>query len=265
MSEGKTILICTGPSCLSKHSMGIVNEFNNRIEEYGLDVDILPTLKATGCQGLCEKGPLIRILPNDVLYCGVKIKDVEEIIQKTILEDTVVDRLLYYDPESHKRVTSMKDAGFYKRQTKIALRNVGEIDPLSIDDYISRGGYTALRKVLFNMKPDEVIAEVENSGLRGRGGAGFPTGTKWRQCANVNNLPKYVVCDGDEGDPGAFMDRSIMEGDPHSIVEGMIIGAYATGAEHGFMYIRDEYFLTVKNVDAALREAREKGFLGKIV
>ncbi|MDI6600980.1 MAG: NADH-quinone oxidoreductase subunit NuoF [Thermoanaerobacteraceae bacterium] len=263
MSEKKTVLICTGPSCLSKHSLDIVNEFNNRVEEYDLNVDVLPTLKATGCQGLCEKGPLVRILPDDVFYCSVKIKDVEEIIQKTIIEGTVIDRLLYYDSESHKKVTSMKDAGFYKRQTKIALRNVGEIDPLNIDDCISRGGYTALKKVLFKMKPEEVIAEVENSGLRGRGGAGFPTGTKWRQCVNVNNSPKYVVCNGDEGDPGAFMDRSIMEGDPHSIIEGMIIGAYATGAEHGFMYIRDEYFLAVKNVDSALKEARKRGFLGE--
>lgn len=263
MNDKKSVLICTGPSCLSKHSMDIVDEFKKRVKEYGLEVNIVPELKSTGCQGLCEKGPLVRVLPEDIFYSGVKVKDVAEIIQKTIIEGKVVDRLLYYDTESHKRVTSVDDIGFYKRQTKIALRNVGEIDPLSIDDYISRGGYSVLKKVLFEMKPEAVIAEVEESALRGRGGAGFPTGTKWRQCANVNIFPKYVVCNGDEGDPGAFMDRSMMEGDPHSIIEGMIIGAYAVGAGHGFMYIRDEYFLAVKNVNVALEEARRNGFLGK--
>jgi NADH:ubiquinone oxidoreductase subunit F (NADH-binding)/Pyruvate/2-oxoacid:ferredoxin oxidoreductase delta subunit len=206
---------------------------------------------------------VVKILPDEISYFKVKAKDVDEIISRTISKGEIIDRLLYFDTNSKKKIVSHKDANFYKHQQKIALRNIGEIDPKNIEDYKERDGFKALKKVLFEMTPDEVITEVEKSGLRGRGGAGFPTGSKWRTCSKYTNNPKYVVCNGDEGDPGAFMDRSIMEGDPNTVIEGMIICGYAINSNRGFLYIRDEYQLARENMQIAINSARKHGFLGK--
>lgn len=259
--DKKSILVCCGPGCLSDNSDEVLANFKQKLQ--GQDIDIKAVVKGTGCQGLCEMGPLVRILPQDILYCKVRAADVDEIIEKTIIGNDIVERLLYHDPDSEKRVVSPNQIDFYKGQKKIALRNVGLIDPKSIDDYIAQDGYSALRKVLSQKSREYAIDEIEKSGLRGRGGAGFPTGIKWRQCAEFKESPKYVICNGDEGDPGAFMDRSIIEGDPHSVIEGMTICAYAIGANNGFMYIRDEYFLAISNMTHALKQARASGFLGK--
>jgi NADH:ubiquinone oxidoreductase subunit F (NADH-binding)/(2Fe-2S) ferredoxin/ferredoxin len=259
----KTVLVCCGTGCLANNSLEIYKGLKKRIEESGIRARIHPVLKATGCNGLCEKGPIVKIQPDDIFYCGVKATDIDEIFARSVCNNEIITRLLYLDSATGERVKSHRETEFYKRQFKIALRNIGEIDPASIDDYIGRAGYKALQKVLTAMSPREVIAEIENSGLRGRGGAGFPTGVKWKQCESAGVFPKYVVCNGDEGDPGAFMDRSIMEGDPHSVIEGMLICAYAIGAEVGFIYIRDEYSLAIKNMTTALQEARKRGFLGR--
>ncbi|MDN5300637.1 MAG: NADP-reducing hydrogenase subunit HndC [Thermoanaerobacteraceae bacterium] len=288
----RTVLVCCGPGCLSNHGMDVYKEFKTKIQDAGIDVDLetmseigdiqddisgnrgssveakiitiaQTAVKTTGCQGLCEMGPLVRIEPDGIFYIKVGVSDVKEILKKTLIENQIVERLLYKDPMLGRKVKAREEAEFYKRQLKVALRNVGEIDPESLDDYMERDGYRALKTVLTQRTPEDVLSEIEKSGLRGRGGAGFPTGLKWRQCASTENFPKYMICNGDEGDPGAFMDRSIMEGDPHSIIEGMIIGAYAVGSHEGFMYIRDEYFLAIQNMSKALEQARREGFLGK--
>ena len=259
--DKKSILVCCGPGCLSNNSDEVLAYFKQKLQ--GQDIDIKAVVKGTGCQGLCEMGPLVRILPQDILYCKVRAADVDEIIEKTIIGNDIVERLLYHDTDSKKGVVSSNQIDFYRGQKKIALRNVGLIDPKNIDDYIAQDGYSALKKVLTQESREYAIDEIERSGLRGRGGAGFPTGIKWRQCAEFEEKPKYVICNGDEGDPGAFMDRSIIEGDPHSVIEGMTICAYAIGANNGFMYIRDEYFLAISNMTHALKQARASGFLGK--
>lgn len=257
------ILVCCGTGCLANGSMDVYKGLKELVEQKGVSIAVKAIVKSTGCNGLCEKGPLVKIMPDDICYTKVKESDVREIFEKTILKGQIVDRLLYFDPAAGKRLKSHHEAEFYKRQRKIALRNIGEIDPADIEDYLGKGGYRALNKALMEMKPEDVISEVVESGLRGRGGAGFPTGIKWRQCREVDNNPKYVVCNGDEGDPGAFMDRSIMEGDPNSIIEGMSICAYAVGAHKGFIYIRDEYGLAIKNISTAIKEAKDRGYLGK--
>lgn len=251
-ANGKKILVCCGPGCLAQGSPEILEKFRELAAKAGTQVETQAVVKKTGCHGPCEHGPVVRVLPQDISYYRVRAKDVEEIFVETVLKGRPVERL---KPNAL--------AAAMRRQVKIALRNTGEIDPLNLDDYLERGGYEAARKALFAMQPDEVIREVEESGLRGRGGAGFPTGRKWRTCASFDRFPKYVICNGDEGDPGAFMDRSIIEGDPHSIIEGMIIGAYAVGARQGYIYIRDEYALAVQTMQEALRQAEERGFLGQ--
>jgi NADH:ubiquinone oxidoreductase subunit F (NADH-binding)/(2Fe-2S) ferredoxin len=258
----RTILVCCGTGCLANNSLEIFNGLKKRITEACADVDIKPLIKATGCNGLCEKGPIVKIYPDDIAYYMVKPSEVDEIFDKTIINNEIIDKLLYFESSVGKRVKSHKENNFYSKQMKIALRNIGEIDPGNTNDYIERNGYEALRKALFEMNPVDVIAEVVKSGLRGRGGAGFPTGRKWKQCTTYNSFPKYVVCNGDEGDPGAFMDRSIMEGDPNTIIEGMLICGYTIGAEKGFIYIRDEYSLAIKNLSTALAQAKKSGFLG---
>lgn len=260
-NKDRRILVCCGTGCLANNSYNVYLKFKERLSE-DAEIEVKPIMKSTGCNGLCEKGPVVKILPDEISYFKVTVDDVGEIVEKTIKNFETVDRLLYYDTNSGKRIKSHKEASFYKGQLKIALRNIGEINPLSIEDYMERGGYKALKKAL-DMKPEDIIREVELSRLRGRGGAGFPTGVKWRICSEYKDQPKYVVCNGDEGDPGAFMDRSIMEGDPNTVIEGMIICGYAIGAHRGFLYIRDEYELALKNVRAAIDNAREKGFLGK--
>lgn len=257
----RKILVCCGTGCLANNSFDIYTRFLEKLKD--TNTEVIPEIKATGCNGLCEKGPVVKILPDEISYFKVKAKDVDEIVSKTILKGEIIDRLLYFDTNSKKKIVSHKDASFYKHQHKIALRNIGEIDPKNIEDYKERNGFEALRKVLFEMTPDEVITEVEKSGLRGRGGAGFPTGSKWRTCSKYDNYPKYVVCNGDEGDPGAFMDRSIMEGDPNTVIEGMIICGYAINSNRGFLYIRDEYQLARENMQTAINNARKHGFLGK--
>ena len=261
-SDKRIVYVCCGTGCLANNSMDIYNGLKHVISQQGVNMEIQPYVKATGCNGLCEKGPVVKIFPDDISYFNVKVEDIEEIVQKTLINGEVVDRLLYYDNILKKRVKSHRSGEFYKRQKKIALRNIGEVDPLVIEDYIEKAGYTALKKAMSQMDRKDIIDEVHKSGLRGRGGAGFPTGVKWKQCNSINSFPKYVVCNGDEGDPGAFMDRSIMEGDPFSIIEGMTICAYAIGAEEGFIYIRDEYNLAVRNMINGIGKARDAGYLG---
>lgn len=261
-AQKKSILVCCGTGCMANGSMKVYEEFRKHLEASDGAFEVKALVKATGCNGLCERGPVVKIYPDDISYYKVNVGDVAEIIEKSVLRGDVVERLLYFDKASGKRFRSHKETDFYKGQHKIALRNIGEIDPANIYDYIERGGYSALKKALFQLSPEDVIDSVKKSGLRGRGGAGFPTGTKWDQCKNSEGEPKYVVCNGDEGDPGAFMDRSIMEGDPNSIIEGMTICAYAVGASEGFVYIRDEYDLALRNLSKAIEEAEKNGFLG---
>lgn len=259
----RVIYVCCGTGCLASGSMEVYEELKKKIEILNVGVLVKTYIKSTGCNGLCEKGPIVKIMPGDISYFKVKVLDVDEIIEKTLLNGAIIDRLLYFDISLGKKVISHKESEFYKRQMKIALRNIGEIDPTDINDYIERDGFKALKKAIFDMPKESIIDEVSKSGLRGRGGAGFPTGTKWSQCNSIDNFPKYVICNGDEGDPGAFMDRSIIEGDPSSIIEGMTICAYAIGAHIGIAYIRDEYSLAIRNMTKAIKQARDKGYLGK--
>jgi len=256
----KTIRVCCGTGCLANGSKAVAEAFEEKIKALGAPAEVECEIKRTGCNGFCENGPLVTIVPDNISYYHVKPADADEIIEKTIMRGEPVERLLYKNDKG-ERVLSQQDNPFYAPQMKIALRNIGKISPASVDDYISAGGYEALKKAV-NMTPEEIISEIEASGLRGRGGAGFPTGTKWRTAAGYDTFPKYVACNGDEGDPGAFMDRSILEGDPHSVLEGLAICALAIGAEEGFLYIRDEYSLAVHNIKEAIRCAEEAGMLG---
>ena len=257
----KIIRVCCGTGCLANGSAKIAEAFERLTA--GTDVRVECEVHRTGCAGFCENGPMVTILPDDVSYYKVREADVPEILEKSVYGDGLVERLLYKNNQG-ERVRSQKENPFYAPQLKLALRNVGIIRPDSIDDYLARGGYEALKKAL-SMTPDEIITEIEVSGLRGRGGAGFPTGTKWRTAAGYNVFPKYVVCNGDEGDPGAFMDGSILEGDPHSVLEGMAICALAIGTEEGILYIRDEYIQARKSIQTAIRAAEERGILGDSV
>lgn len=261
-SQKKTILVCCGTGCLAHNSYEIYENLDDKLKDNS-NITVQPIVKATGCNGLCEKGPVVKIHPDNISYFKVSNKDVDEIIEKTVINGEIINRLLYFDTNQKKKIINHEDASFYKHQHKIALRNIGEVDPLSIDDYLENNGYKALHKVLFEMDPVDVIDVVEDSNLRGRGGAGFPTGIKWRTCQRYDNFPKYVICNGDEGDPGAFMDRSIMEGDPNTVIEGMIICGYAINSHKGFLYIRDEYELALKNMQTAINTARTNGYLGK--
>ncbi len=255
-------LVCWGTGCLANGSKAVAEALAREIETQGLKVDVNIGLKTTGCHGYCENGPLVALMPKGILYLKVKEKDIPEIVEKSIKGDEIIEHLIYKDKNTGELVAQYKEIPFYKHQHRIALRNIGEIDPTNIDDYILSGGYDGLAKAL-TMDGDAIISEIEKSGLRGRGGGGFPAGTKWRSCKAIASDVRYVICNGDEGDPGAFMDRSVMEGDPHSVIEGMIIGAIAVGAHQGYIYVRDEYPLAVKNLAKAIAAAREKGFLGK--
>jgi NADH:ubiquinone oxidoreductase subunit F (NADH-binding)/(2Fe-2S) ferredoxin/NAD-dependent dihydropyrimidine dehydrogenase PreA subunit len=219
-------------------------------------------LRRTGCHGFCEHGPLVILSPEGICYEKVKPEDVPEIIQKTVINQEVIERLLYVDPETGERIEQESEIPFYKRQTRTLLAGNKLVDCTQIDDYIALGGYEALVKVLTTMSPEDVITEVKNAGLRGRGGAGFPTGIKWELCQKEPGDTKYVICNADEGDPGAYMDRSVLEGNPHSVLEGMIIGAFAMGANEGHVYVRLEYPLAVENLGIAIELARERGLLG---
>ncbi|MBP6126259.1 MAG: NADH-quinone oxidoreductase subunit NuoF [Leptotrichiaceae bacterium] len=256
----KEVLICGGTGCISSGTNEIVDNLNKSIIELGKENEI--RVIKTGCFGFCEKGPIVKVLPENTFYTEVMPEDVDEIVKKDLIENEKVEKLLYKDPTTKKRISDSDHMDFYKKQKRVALRNCGVIDPEDIRDYILYDGYKALKKVL-NMTQQEVIDVVKNSGLRGRGGGGFSTGLKWQFTLNNKSDEKYVVCNADEGDPGAFMDRSILEGDPHSIVEAMAICGYAIGADKGLVYIRAEYPLAVNRLKIAIKEARESGLLGK--
>ena len=254
----KHILVCHGTGCTSSKSPEILNKFKEILKEK--QIDNVRVIK-TGCFGLCAKGPIVIIRPEDTFYAMVTPEDCEEIIQTHIVEGNKVERLLAKDIDG-TIVNSLDELNFYKKQKRIALKNCGVINPEEIDEYIAFDGYSALEKVLTQMSPDEVIEVIKNSGLRGRGGAGFPTGKKWELTKNVEGKQKYVVCNADEGDPGAFMDRSILEGDPHSVLEAMAIAAYCIGANKGFIYVRAEYPIAVDRLKTAIKQARDYGILG---
>lgn len=255
------ILVCGGTGCLSSNSRQITENLQDAINAAGMGEEV--KILQTGCFGFCEKGPIVKILPDNTFYTEVKPEDANEIVAEHIIKGRKVERLLYVDPEVEKHISDAKHMDFYKKQMRIALRNCGFIDPENIDEYIGRDGYQALAKCLTEMTPEEVIEEMKKSGLRGRGGAGFPTGLKWQFARSYQNEQKYVVCNADEGDPGAFMDRSILEGDPNSVIEAMAICGYAIGASQGRVYIRAEYPLAIKRLETAIKQAREYGLLGE--
>ena len=255
----KHILVCHGTGCTSSKSPQILENFRKILEEKNIEnVRVI----MTGCFGLCAKGPIVIIRPEDTFYSNVRPEDCEEIIQTHIVEGKRVERLLCKDIDG-KIVNSLDELNFYKKQKRIALKNCGVINPQDIEEYIAFDGYRALERVLREMTQDEVIDEIKKSGLRGRGGAGFPTGKKWELTKSYKSEQKYVVCNADEGDPGAFMDRSILEGDPHSVLEAMEIAGFAIGANKGYIYVRAEYPIAVKRLKVAIKQAREYGFLGK--
>ena len=258
----KKVMLCCGTGCLANGAEKVGDEFKRIIKEKRIKNFSVEALRETGCHGFCEQGPLVVIEPEGIFYTKVKPKDVEAIVEKSIEKDEVISRLLYTDPKDGRKIERYHDVSFFSHQRRVALRNVGEIAAHDIKDYIAVGGYQALSKALATMTPDQIIDEITESGLRGRGGGGFPTGKKWRTCKNVKSDSRYVICNGDEGDPGAFMDRSIMEGDPHSVIEGMIIAAYAVGANDGYIYVRAEYPLAVVNLKRAIEAAEEMELLG---
>jgi len=252
------ITVCSGTGCRACGGEEVVRAFAAELENLGLTGTV--ELRDTGCHGFCERGPIVVILPEGIFYQRVTVDAVPEIIEQTVRHGKLIERLLYEDPQSKEKVVYEKDVPFYKRQHRLVLANNLLIDPTSIEDYISIGGYQSLVKALA-MQPEEIIEIIKRSGLRGRGGAGFPTGRKWEHCRRAKGTIKYVICNGDEGDPGAYMDRSVMEGNPHSVIEGMIIGAYAIGANEGWIYVRNEYPLAVKHLTRAVEQARELGIL----
>jgi len=255
------ILVCGGTGCKASQSELIKSNFQHRLNEFGLSDEIQVLL--TGCFGFCEKGPIVKILPDNTFYTQVTPEDVNEIVGEHIIKGRKVERLLYQNPETKEAVSDSKEMDFYKKQIRIALRNCGFINPENIEEYIGRDGYAALGTCLSEKTPDEVIRNIKDSGLRGRGGGGFPTGLKWELTRKSVSDQKYVVCNADEGDPGAFMDRSILEGDPHSVLEAMAICGYCIGADKGLVYIRAEYPLAIERLKIAINQAREYGLLGE--
>ena len=259
-SVKKEILCCGGTGCHASNSVELMDNLRAEIKKNGLENDV--KVVQTGCFGFCAQGPIVKVMPDNVFYVQVTPEDAAEIVEKHIVGKELVQRLLFVEPLLQERVADYAKMSFYAKQMRIALRNCGLIDPERIEEYIALEGYQALAKCLFKMTPEAVVQEVLNSGLCGRGGAGFPTGMKWKIAAGVKADEKYIVCNADEGDPGAFMDRSIMEGDPNSIIEAMAIGAYAIGASKGLVYIRAEYPLAVNRLQTAINQARECGLLG---
>ncbi|MCK4475974.1 MAG: 4Fe-4S binding protein [Methanophagales archaeon] len=255
------IAICSGTGCLALGCDRVISAFKEEIKRQGLEDKV--DIKETGCPGFCEKGTIVVIYPEGIYYLQVQPEDVPEIVSETIKGKKVVDHLLYTDPSTGAKAIHESQIAFYKNQKRLLIGNNIKIDPKNIEDYLALDGYRALAKALFEMTPEQVIEEVKESNLRGRGGAGFPAGRKWETCRNASGEPKYVIVNCDEGDPGAFMDRALMEGNPHSILEGLIIGAYAVGSHEGFIYVRQEYPLAVENVGIAIEQAREYGFLGE--
>ena len=260
--ERINVLICAGTGCTSSNSGLIEAEFERWVSEVGIEDEV--KIIKTGCFGLCQKGPIVAIHPDKVFYCQVKPSDVEEIVKEHLYKGRPVKRLEMHDVDeaTKEKVFNIDEIRFYAKQKRIALRNCGVINPEDINEYIARDGYMALGKALSEMTPQQVIDEISASGLRGRGGGGFPTGRKWQFAYNEKNDQKYVICNADEGDPGAFMDRSILEGDPHSVIEAMAIAGYAIGANHGYIYIRAEYPIAVDRLKVAIKQAKELGLLG---
>ncbi|HMK65393.1 MAG TPA: NAD(P)H-dependent oxidoreductase subunit E, partial [Thermodesulfobacteriota bacterium] len=260
------VIVCHGTGCLANGSAKVSDALRKAVSKAGIDAKVMPGIKTTGCHGFCSRGPLVIVKPFGLFYQRVKPGDVEEIVNTTLLKGDPVEKLLYKDPISNESIPLEKEIPFYKHQERVVLRNIGKVDPTDIRDTIAAGGYLALAKALTTMTREEVVAAIESSGLRGRGGAGFPTGRKWRSAVTAQKKrggPVYVVCNGDEGDPGAFMDRTIMEGDPHAVLEGMIIGAYALGCHQGYIYVRAEYPIAIKHLIIAMDQARSLGLLGK--
>lgn len=261
MAQSSHILICRGTACVSSESMEVQKELEDQIKSCGLEEQV--RVVHTGCFGFCARGPVMVVLPQGTLYCEVRVEDVGEIIESHVLKGQVVERLLYRDPKTDSFTQKIDEIAFFRNQLRIALRNCGHINPDDVEEYIARDGYRALGKVLAEYKPEDVVNVVKKSGLRGRGGGGFPTGLKWELTRKSTGDIKYVICNADEGDPGAFMDRSILEGDPHSVLEAMAIAGYAIGAQQGFVYVRAEYAIAVERLTTAIKQAREKGLLGK--
>jgi NADH:ubiquinone oxidoreductase subunit F (NADH-binding)/(2Fe-2S) ferredoxin/Pyruvate/2-oxoacid:ferredoxin oxidoreductase delta subunit len=255
------LLVCAGTGCVSCGSFQIKAALEQEIARRKLQDEVL--IIATGCNGFCERGPILMVQPDGVFYQRLKVEDIPFLVEEHLLKGRPVKKLMYVPPAEREPVPKMKDIDFFKLQRLIVLRNRGRIDPEKVDEYIAYDGYAALAKALTEMTPEGIIAEVTAAGLRSRGGAGFLTGRKWALCRAEKTTPKYLICNGDEGDPGAFMDRSVLEADPHAVLEGMVIGARAIGAEKGFVYIRNEYPLALKRVDLAIRQARDYGLLGK--
>ena len=255
------ILVCGGTGCSASRSHEITKNLQAALKDKGLEEQVQVIL--TGCFGFCEKGPIVKVMPDNTFYTEVKPEDALEIVEEHVIKGRKVKRLLYTDPETKEHVADSKHMNFYKKQLRIALRNCGFIDPENIEEYIANDGYAAVAKCLTEMTPQQVIEEIKLSGLRGRGGGGFPTGVKWEIASKNHADQKYVVCNADEGDPGAFMDRSILEGDPHSVIEAMTINGYAIGATKGLVYIRAEYPLAIDRLQTAIKQAREYGVLGK--
>jgi NADH:ubiquinone oxidoreductase subunit F (NADH-binding)/(2Fe-2S) ferredoxin/Pyruvate/2-oxoacid:ferredoxin oxidoreductase delta subunit len=254
------LLICAGTGCVANHSFEVKEELQKEIARKGLQDEI--QIITTGCQGFCERGPIVVVQPDGIFYQRVKKKDIPHLVEEHLLKGRPVNALMYIPTPEEKPVPRMMDIDFFKHQRLIVLRNRGRLDPENIEEYIGFDGYKALETALTRMKPGEIINEIKRAGLRGRGGAGFPTGQKWELCRKEAGSVKYIICNGDEGDPGAFMDRSVLEADPHSVIEGMIIGARAIGAHKGFIYVRSEYPLAVKRLKIALTQAEEYGLLG---
>ena len=256
-----TILCCGGTGCHSNNSGEIIKEFKAKIAQKGLDKDV--EVVETGCHGLCAVGPIVIVYPEGAFYSNVKVEDVSEIVDEHIIKGRLVQRLLFKDQSKSEAVKALSDTNFYKKQTRVALRNCGVINPENIDEYIAYDGYQALIKVLTTMKPEDVVKVLLDSGLRGRGGAGFPTGKKWQFAMMQPKGQKYVCCNADEGDPGAFMDRSVLEGDPHAVLEAMAIAGYTIGSNQGYIYVRAEYPIAVERCKIAIAQAKEYGLLGK--
>jgi len=255
------IRVCRGTGCESARAHQLLEALKKEVANKGLEDKV--RIKTIGCHGFCEQGPVITVEPEGLFYCQVDEKDVDEIVESHVICGKPVERLFYTEPTTGKIIPKYEDIPFYKGQKKVVLRNCGEIDPGSIDEYIEKGGYDGLRKALLEMKPEQVIGQVLKSGLRGRGGAGFPTGLKWKFGRGSKSDKKYVVCNADEGDPGAFMDGAILVADPHAVLEGLIVAAYSIGADEGFVYVRHEYPQAVDSIKKAILDARRRGFLGK--
>jgi NADP-reducing hydrogenase subunit HndC len=255
------ITLCSGSACHASGSAEVIASIEEEIQKQGLGGEV--DIRRTGCHGFCERGPIIVIHPDEICYFQIEPKDVPEIISQTIKEKKVIERLLYTDPSTNEKIIHESEIPFYKNQERLVFGSNGSIDPKSIEDYLAIGGYAALSKVLSGMTSEQVLDEVKKSNLRGRGGGGFPAGSKWEGSRNAPEKIKYVIVNADEGDPGAYMDRALLEGNPHSILEGLTIGAYAIGSNEGYIYVRQEYPLAVENVHIAIKKAEEYGFLGK--